>query len=158
MRQPRWKAPPEMPSGHYHCISRVVDRQFVFQERERERFRQLLDEYAAFCGVRVLTWCILSNHFHLLIEIPRKPEHPPPLDELIARLDFLAFLHGDGNDKTRHRAFHHLTAVAGLFDRHQLRGGGEEEGLTVAGEERSSKFLAAASSRWRSTWAGLTVT
>ncbi len=90
MRQPRWKTPPDLPSGHYHCISRVVDRQFVFQERERERFRQLLDEYAAFCGVRVLTWCILSNHFHLLIEIPRKPEHPPPLDELIARLEHLS--------------------------------------------------------------------
>jgi len=41
-------------------------------------------------GVRVLTWCILSNHFHLLIEIPRKPLDPPPLEELIARLEHLS--------------------------------------------------------------------
>jgi len=90
MRLPRWKAPFDLPAGYYHCISRVVDRRFVFQEREREKFRGLLTEYSAFCGVRVLTWCILSNHSHLLVEIPRKPEQPPPLDELIGRLEHLS--------------------------------------------------------------------
>jgi len=90
MRLPRWKAPPELPAGYYHCISRVVDRQFIFDAREREKFRQFLDEYSAFCGVRVLTWCILSNHFHLLIEVPRKLEDPPSLEELIARLKYLS--------------------------------------------------------------------
>lgn len=90
MRPSRWKAPPEHPAGYYHCISRVVDRRFAFQAREREMFRQFLSEYSAFCGVRVLTWCILSNHFHLLLEIPRKPSEPPPLEELIARLECLS--------------------------------------------------------------------
>ena len=90
MRYPRWKAGPEDPAGFYHCISRVVDRQFVFQERERERFRNFLTEYAAFCGVKVLTWCILSNHFHLLVEVPQKPQQPPPLEELIQRLEHLS--------------------------------------------------------------------
>lgn len=90
MRPPRWKAPPEHPAGYYHCLSRVVDRRFVFQPREREKFRQFLTEYAGFCGVRVLTWCILSNHFHLLLEVPRKPAEPPPLDELISRLEHLS--------------------------------------------------------------------
>jgi len=90
MRAPRWKAPPDAPAAYYHCISRVVDRQFLFHEPEREQFRRLLDEYSAFCGVRVLTWCILSNHFHLLIEIPRKPLDPPPLEQLLARLEHLS--------------------------------------------------------------------
>ena len=90
MRCPRWKAPPEHPAGYYHCVSRIVDRRFVLEAREREKFRQFLGEYAAFCGVRVLTWCMLSNHFHLLLEIPHKPEPPPPLEELIARLEFLS--------------------------------------------------------------------
>ena len=90
MRTPRWKASPEDPAGHYHCISRVVDRRFVFHKREREKFRRFLREYAAFCGIEVLTWCILSNHFHLLIRVPRKPLEPPPLEELISRLEFLS--------------------------------------------------------------------
>ena len=67
MRCPRWKAPPEHPAGYYHCVSRVVDRRFAFEALERQKFRQFLGEYAAFCGVRILTWCVLSNHFHLLV-------------------------------------------------------------------------------------------
>ncbi len=90
MRFPRWKAPAHHPAGYYHCLSRVVDRRFVFNAPERETFRRFLREYAAFCGVRVLTWCILSNHFHLLLEIPRKPDSPPPLEELLLRLEFLS--------------------------------------------------------------------
>lgn len=90
MRCPRWKAPPEHPAGYYHCVSRIVDRRFVLEVLERQKFRQFLREYAAFCGVRVLTWCVLSNHFHLLLEVPRKPDEPPPLEALIARLEFLS--------------------------------------------------------------------
>ena len=90
MRCPRWKAPPEHPAGYYHCVSRIVDRRFVLEVLERQKFRQFLGEYADFCGVRVLTWCVLSNHFHLLLEVPRKPTEPPPLEALIARLEFLS--------------------------------------------------------------------
>ncbi len=90
MRIPRWKAPPDHSAGYYHCLSRVVERRFAFQDLEREKFRQFLTEYSAFCGVRVLTWCILSNHFHLLLEVPRKPDAPPPLEELIPRLECLS--------------------------------------------------------------------
>ena len=89
MRLPRWKAGPEEPAGHYHCVSRVVDKNEVFQEREREKFRSLLHEYSLFCGVEVLTWCILSNHFHLLIKVPQKPTAPPAVEELIKRLEHL---------------------------------------------------------------------
>jgi len=57
--------------GFYHCLSRVVDRNFVFQDREREMFRKIMRQVEAFSGVRVITWTILSNHFHLLLEVPR---------------------------------------------------------------------------------------
>jgi len=89
MRLPRWKAGPEEQAGHYHCVSRVVDKNRVFEEREREKFRSFLREYSLFCGVEVLTWCILSNHFHLLIRVPQKPTVPPPVEELIERLGHL---------------------------------------------------------------------
>jgi len=57
----------------FHCISRVVDRNFVFGEAEREEFAKTMRAAEAFSGVRVLAWTILSNHFHLLLEVPEKP-------------------------------------------------------------------------------------
>ncbi len=54
----------------YHCISRVVDRRFVFAERECEAFRMFLRMYENFSGCLVLSYCIMSNHFHLLLEVP----------------------------------------------------------------------------------------
>jgi putative transposase len=59
-------------SDFYHVISRVVDRQFVLREQEKEFFRKLLFKQAAFAGVTVVSWCFMSNHFHLLIEVPNK--------------------------------------------------------------------------------------
>ena len=90
MRQQRLKAPASFPVAHYHCMSRVVNRDFVFGPLEREQFVRFLREYEAFCGVRVLTYCILSNHFHLLVEVPAKPAQPLTAEELIIRLERLS--------------------------------------------------------------------
>ena len=57
----------------FHCVSRVVNRDFVFLDAEREKFAEILRAMETFSGVRVLTWTILSNHFHVLLEIPEKP-------------------------------------------------------------------------------------
>lgn len=90
MRQRRLKAPPTFPIAHYHCLSRVVNRDFVFGDQEREHFVRLLREYETFCGVRVLTFCILSNHFHLLVEVPARPVQPLTADEILARIEALS--------------------------------------------------------------------
>src|SRR5208282_1314752 len=60
----------------YHCVSRVVDRQFIFQTAghgspEAERFVLLMRPLEAFSGVRVLTYSLMANHFHLLCEVPQ---------------------------------------------------------------------------------------
>ncbi len=90
MRQPRLKAPANHPVAHYHCLSRVVDRQFVFGPLEREQFVRYMREYEAFCGVRILTYCVLSNHFHLLVEVPKRPEQLPGAEALIEKLEGLS--------------------------------------------------------------------
>ena len=73
MRRARWLADWK-DSGTkpviYHCISRVVDRRFVFGEREGEAFRMFMRMYENFSGCRVLSYCVMSNHFHLLLEVP----------------------------------------------------------------------------------------
>ncbi|MBK1830286.1 transposase [Verrucomicrobiaceae bacterium R5-34] len=73
MRQPRFISPTaETDSSLYHCISRVVDRQFILGRAEKDMFVQMMREYEEFCGVQVLSYCIMSNHFHLLVEVPPK--------------------------------------------------------------------------------------
>lgn len=86
MRRPRFKAPPEHPLAYYHCISRVVDRQFVFGPEEKEQFVAFLRLYERFCGVRVVTYCVMSNHFHVLVEVPQRPAALPDDEGLLKLL------------------------------------------------------------------------
>ncbi|MCC6128787.1 MAG: transposase, partial [Acidobacteria bacterium] len=57
-------------AGFFHCLSRVVDRRFILGDPEKETFRRILRQCETFYGVRVLTYCLMSNHFHLLVEVP----------------------------------------------------------------------------------------
>ncbi len=38
MRTARLKFPEDRPVGFYHCLTRVVDRRFVFDDAEKEHF------------------------------------------------------------------------------------------------------------------------
>jgi REP element-mobilizing transposase RayT len=80
-----WKASRTKPVI-YHCISRVVGRQFVLEVDEREHFRMLMRMCEKFTGCRVLSYCLMSNHFHLLLEVPPMPEGGIPDEELLQRL------------------------------------------------------------------------
>ena len=70
----------------YHCISRVVGRGFVLEGRERDRFRMLLRMCEQFTGCRVLSYCLMSNHFHVLLEVPPMAEGGISDEELFRRL------------------------------------------------------------------------
>ena len=76
MRFPRVKAEGQ---SFFHCVSRVVDGRFIFETTghgspEAERFVLLMRQLEAFSGVRVLTYTLMSNHFHLLCEVPQARE------------------------------------------------------------------------------------
>ena len=60
--------------SYYHCLSRVVDRQFILGDEEREHFVVLMRKLEAFLGLRVVTYGIMPNHFHLLLEGPDEAE------------------------------------------------------------------------------------
>jgi putative transposase len=92
MRRARLKVPSERAAAFYHCVSRVVDRRFIFQEAEKEHFVALLRECEAFCEVRVLTFCLMSNHFHILVEVPQKPdpESMPGEERVLEKLSQLS--------------------------------------------------------------------
>ena len=73
----------------YHCISGVVDRRFVFAERECEAFRMFMRMYENFSSCRVLSYCVMSNHFHLLLEVPMPTEGGLSDEVLLQRLSAL---------------------------------------------------------------------
>ena len=89
MRPPRVKAEGR---SFYHCVSRVVDRRFIFQTAghgfpEAERFVLLMRRLEAFSGVRVLTYTLMSNHFHLLCEVPRAQRSLCPIYLLLQQIE-----------------------------------------------------------------------
>ncbi len=89
MRKSRWLADwrnSERKPIFYHCISRIVDRRFVIGTEEKEKFRALMRIYEKFSGCRVTSYCLMDNHFHLLLEVPPPPANGFPDTELLTRL------------------------------------------------------------------------
>jgi putative transposase len=70
MRKPRRFITEGEGTRHYHVVSRIVNRDFVMGYEEKEFFRRSMRKLEVFCGVRIITYCIMSNHFHILLEIP----------------------------------------------------------------------------------------
>jgi REP element-mobilizing transposase RayT len=75
--------------GLYHVVSRVVDKRMIFGGEEKRRFRSLLVAYGGFSGIEVVAWCLMDNHFHLLLHVPSRAGHDPsglPEEEVLRRL------------------------------------------------------------------------
>ena len=54
----------------YHLMSRTVNGEVLFGDREKEVFRKMIWKVAEFSGVRVITYAVMKNHFHLLVKVP----------------------------------------------------------------------------------------
>ena len=54
----------------YHCMSRVCGKDRLLGGLECEVFRKQMRQLAEFCGVEVLTYAVMSNHFHILVRVP----------------------------------------------------------------------------------------
>ena len=75
---------PNNGKGFYHVINRTVGREFLFEEQEKEEFTRLLRKAAAYCGIEILTHAVMSNHYHVLIEVPERRELSE--SEILARV------------------------------------------------------------------------
>lgn len=88
MRDPRLLAAPGRV-GVYHLCSRIVDKRFVIKHREKVRFMELARGGAAFAGIELLTWCVMDNHFHLLVRVPPVDAEEIPDEEVLSRIAHL---------------------------------------------------------------------
>jgi REP element-mobilizing transposase RayT len=56
--------------GIYHLISRVVDSSFRLNDIEKTTFEKIIKKQAVFCGITILTYIVMGNHFHILVRVP----------------------------------------------------------------------------------------
>ena len=56
--------------NYYHLMSRVVSGDFLLGQEEKDFFLFTMRRLEAFMGVKILTYCIMTNHFHILAEVP----------------------------------------------------------------------------------------
>ncbi|MDR1190944.1 MAG: transposase [Verrucomicrobiales bacterium] len=102
MRTSRIKIPPQEGAAIYHCISKTVNGERLLDSAAREILRRQMWQMADFCGVQILTYALLSNHFHILVLVPKtttisdtellrryKVLYPQPTKFQVAKLDVL---------------------------------------------------------------------
>lgn len=64
---------PEGEDAVFHVISRMAFQSMNLGNAEKHMFRKMLEKQATFSGVQVLSYCLLDNHFHILLKIPHQP-------------------------------------------------------------------------------------
>ena len=107
MRRARIKAE---GAGYYHVMSRAIEGRFIFGQPEKERFHRLMRKLEGFCGLRIVTYSILSSHWHILLEVPQRQEVSDT--ELIRRVEIM----------------YGALAARGLGDQlREMRDGGDDE-------------------------------
>jgi putative transposase len=62
----------EYPGAIYHVMNRGDHREPIFRDdRDRARFIETLGETCAKTDWQVHAWCLMGNHFHLVLETPQ---------------------------------------------------------------------------------------
>ncbi|MCH8474115.1 MAG: transposase [Opitutales bacterium] len=107
----------------YHVMSRTVNGEIFFSDEEKEAMRRMLFKVAGFCGVKILTYCLMGNHFHVLVEVPDGSGIKLDDGELLRRY---RMLHGeDGVLRKSERARKYAPNTPEQVER-TLKDGGEE--------------------------------
>ncbi len=88
MRHPRLKISALEAEARYHVMSRAVNGEFYFRRAtDKESFCRMMWKIAEFCGVQVLTFAVMANHFHIEVHVPMMG--PISDEELLRRYELL---------------------------------------------------------------------
>lgn len=82
MRRARIKVKAERDEAVYHLVSRTVNGERILGVVAKEVLRRQIWQVADFAGLEILTYTILSNHFHILVRVPKRE---PISDEEVLR-------------------------------------------------------------------------
>ena len=56
----------------YHVMTRTCGAERMLEAEDLEGLRIIIRKMALFSGVKVMTYCLLSNHWHLLVKVPSR--------------------------------------------------------------------------------------
>lgn len=59
-------------------MSRIAHRVYFMTDDVKDEFMEMIRRAADFTGIQLVAWCIMTNHFHLLVYLPE----PNKLDEV----------------------------------------------------------------------------
>lgn len=61
----------EYPGAFYHVTARGNERKEIFKsDRDRDRFLSYLESAVVRYGAVIHAWCLMNNHYHILVETP----------------------------------------------------------------------------------------
>ena len=90
----------EYPGALYHVMNRGDRREPIFKDdKDRERFLETLGQACGKTGWQVHAWCLMPNHFHLVVETPQA--------NLVAGMKWFLGTY-TGRFNRRHKLFGHL--------------------------------------------------
>jgi putative transposase len=90
----------EYEGAIYHVMNRGDRREAIFKDdRDRERFLETLGQVCLKTDWRVHAWCLMNNHFHLVVETPKA--------NLVAGMKWFLGTY-TGRFNRRHKLFGHL--------------------------------------------------
>jgi REP element-mobilizing transposase RayT len=104
-------------SAIYHCISRTISGEMLFDDQAKEMLRKHLHQVAEFSGVKIITYAMMTNHFHVLVKVDEQKHvsdaellrrykvlYPKPTPYAAAQIETLeATLKGNGPDAQKLR-------------------------------------------------------
>lgn len=117
MRRARIKVSADKGDAVYHLISRTVNGEWLLHSTEKEVLRRQMWQVAEFTGVQIITYTVMSNHFHMLVRVPQRGSmddvellrryqvlYPEPTNHQAAQLPALeSMLRADGPDAGKWR-------------------------------------------------------
>ena len=61
--------------AYYHVMSRCALQKYLLRDPEvKEMFMKILRRAERFSGVEIANYCVMDNHFHLLVKVPKRQE------------------------------------------------------------------------------------
>lgn len=69
MRMPRVKVERD---AYYHVTSRCALQEYLMGAKAKDMFVKMMRRAERFSGVHILTYCVMDNHFHILVKVPRR--------------------------------------------------------------------------------------
>ena len=85
------------PNGYYHVMMRGNGRQLIYNDDgDRRAFLSMLADALYAHSVGLIAWCLMDNHFHLLLECLPDPDGTDSLGAFMHRLATRYALHFNG--------------------------------------------------------------